>query len=59
MRPSVFPLLHPSPRNTHWLMRHLWFERELLPVLRETTGRVLDAAIRRGVSADPLVTSGT
>lgn len=32
--PQYIPLPHPSPRNEPWFQRHLWFERELLPVLR-------------------------
>ena len=28
------PLPHPSPRNRPWVMHNLWFESELLPVLR-------------------------
>lgn len=32
--PSVFPLPHPSWRNTAWLKRNPWFEDELLPALR-------------------------
>lgn len=32
--PRVFPLPHPSWRNTAWLKRHPWFEAELLPVMR-------------------------
>ena len=33
--PKTFlPLPHPSWRNTAWLKRNSWFERELLPVLR-------------------------
>ncbi|WP_102108287.1 uracil-DNA glycosylase family protein [Oceaniglobus roseus] len=32
--PAVFPLPHPSWRNTAWLRRHPWFEAELLPALR-------------------------
>ena len=32
--PRVFPLPHPSWRNTGWLKRNPWFEAELLPVLR-------------------------
>ncbi len=35
--PRLFPLPHPSWRNTGWLKRNPWFEAELLPVLR---GRV-------------------
>jgi uracil-DNA glycosylase len=32
--PTVFPLPHPSWRNTGWLKKNPWFEEELLPVLR-------------------------
>lgn len=32
--PDVFPLPHPSWRNTAWLKKNPWFEAELLPVLR-------------------------
>lgn len=39
--PRVFPLPHPSWRNTAWLRRHPWFERDLLPALREAVVRVL------------------
>lgn len=31
---DVMPLPHPSWRNTAWLKRNPWFERELLPELR-------------------------
>ncbi len=33
--PSVLPLPHPSPRNTAWLSRNTFVERELLPALRD------------------------
>ncbi|MEL6701043.1 MAG: uracil-DNA glycosylase family protein [Pseudomonadota bacterium] len=32
--PAIFPLPHPSWRNTAWLRRNPWFEAEVLPVLR-------------------------
>jgi len=32
--PRLFPLPHPSWRNSGWLKRNPWFEAELLPVLR-------------------------
>lgn len=32
--PAVFPLPHPSWRNTGWLRRNPWFETDLLPDLR-------------------------
>lgn len=40
--PRVFPLPHPSWRNTGWLRRNPWFEAELLPVARARLGEVLD-----------------
>jgi uracil-DNA glycosylase len=40
---GVFPLPHPSWRNTAWLMRNPWFEAELLPVLRRRVREVMDA----------------
>jgi uracil-DNA glycosylase len=38
---GVLPLPHPSPRNQLWLKRNPWFESELLPVLREKVGQLL------------------
>jgi uracil-DNA glycosylase len=40
--PRVFPLPHPSWRNTAWLQRNPWFAAELLPQLRQTLRQVLD-----------------
>jgi uracil-DNA glycosylase len=31
---NVFPLPHPSWRNTAWLKKNPWFESDLLPELR-------------------------
>ncbi|KAA0909856.1 uracil-DNA glycosylase family protein [Aquicoccus porphyridii] len=39
--PRVFPLPHPSWRNTGWLKKNPWFEEELLPVLRDEIAGVL------------------
>ncbi|MBC6408189.1 MAG: uracil-DNA glycosylase family protein [Rhodobacteraceae bacterium] len=39
--PTVFPLPHPSWRNTAWLKKHPWFAAELLPVLRARVHEVL------------------
>lgn len=39
--PSVFPLPHPSWRNTAWLKRNPWFEADLLPALRARVKEVL------------------
>jgi uracil-DNA glycosylase len=40
--PKVFPLPHPSWRNTAWLKKNPWFEAELLPVLRTWIREVLE-----------------
>jgi len=39
--PALFPLPHPSWRNTAWLKRNPWFETELLPALRARVQKVL------------------
>jgi uracil-DNA glycosylase len=39
--PDYFPLPHPSPRNTPWLVRHPWFVRDVLPALRAEVARAL------------------
>ena len=41
--PRVFPLPHPSWRNTAWLKRNPWFEAELLPEARARLREVMDA----------------
>ena len=33
--PNTIPLPHPSPRNNIWLSNNIWFEDEVLPVMRE------------------------
>ena len=40
--PRLFPLPHPSWRNTAWLKRNPWFETDLLPPLRAEVRKVLD-----------------
>lgn len=40
--PRIFPLPHPSWRNTAWLKKNPWFETDLLPVLRSRVREVLD-----------------
>ncbi len=32
--PSIITLPHPSPRNNIWIKKNIWFEKELLPVLK-------------------------
>lgn len=39
---GVFPLPHPSWRNTAWLKRNPWFEADLLPVLRTRIRSLMD-----------------
>lgn len=39
--PRLFPLPHPSWRNTGWLKKNPWFEADLLPVLRARVQKVL------------------
>jgi uracil-DNA glycosylase len=39
--PEFLPLPHPSWRNTAWLTKHPWFERETLPDLRRRVKRLL------------------
>jgi uracil-DNA glycosylase len=39
--PAIFPLPHPSWRNTGWLKRNPWFAADLLPVLRARVAQVL------------------
>ena len=41
--PRYFPLPHPSPRNRHWLTANPWFEKELVPELREKVHACLGA----------------
>ncbi|MBT8146671.1 MAG: uracil-DNA glycosylase family protein [Gammaproteobacteria bacterium] len=40
--PEQYVLPHPSPRNQLWLRRNPWFEEQVIPVLQETTRRVLE-----------------
>ncbi|MTH79334.1 uracil-DNA glycosylase family protein [Paracoccus aestuariivivens] len=42
--PRIFPLPHPSWRNTRWLKRNPWFEAELVPALRQAIDDILREA---------------
>jgi uracil-DNA glycosylase len=42
--PLILPLPHPSWRNTSWIKRNPWFERELLPMLRDLVDRRITRA---------------
>lgn len=41
---GVFPLPHPSWRNTAWIKRTPWFEAETLPALRQAVRQALENA---------------
>lgn len=38
---GLIPLVHPSPRNRLWLKKNEWFERDVVPRVREQVGKVL------------------
>lgn len=44
--PEYLPLPHPSARNTPWLQRNAWFERDLLPALDTRIQSLLGASAR-------------
>ncbi|GMG87363.1 uracil-DNA glycosylase family protein [Biformimicrobium ophioploci] len=39
--PRFLPLVHPSPRNTHWLQKNPWFEAEVVPWLRARVAQLI------------------
>jgi uracil-DNA glycosylase len=39
--PRFFPLPHPSWRSVIWMRKHAWFERSVIPELREVVRRVV------------------
>ncbi|NQW15781.1 MAG: uracil-DNA glycosylase family protein, partial [Rhodobacter sp.] len=41
--PRLFPLPHPSWRNTGWLKANPWFHTDLLPDLRQTVQHAMQA----------------
>ena len=40
--PAIFPMPHPSWRNTAWLKRNPWFEAETVPALRQAVSDALE-----------------
>jgi len=39
--PEYFPIVHPSPLNFRWQAKNPWFEKEVVPVLRERVREIL------------------
>lgn len=39
--PEYFPLVHPSPLNNRWMAKNKFFEKEVLPKLKEVVGEIL------------------
>lgn len=39
--PRYLPIPHPSPRNTLWLRRNPWFEKNVVPYLRLKVAQIL------------------
>lgn len=39
-QPKILPMPHPSWRNTGWVRKNPWFERDLLPVLQNEVSRL-------------------
>ena len=42
--PRIIAIPHPSWRNTGWLKKNPWFERDLVPVLRQEVERLTRAS---------------
>ena len=49
--PRYLPLPHPSPRNQIWLRRNPWFEKKIVPLLRERVALALAAETKPNASA--------
>ncbi|GAB7567813.1 MULTISPECIES: uracil-DNA glycosylase family protein [Gemella] len=41
--PQYFPIVHPSPLNFRWQSKNPWFEKDVVPVLKEKVREVLDS----------------
>ena len=41
--PGMIPLPHPSPRNNIWLDRNPWFEKTVIPKLRQRVRKALES----------------
>lgn len=40
-RPKSVPLPHPSPRNNRWLKNNPWFEKQVIPYLKQRVKKIL------------------
>ncbi|WP_374075821.1 uracil-DNA glycosylase family protein [Bdellovibrio bacteriovorus] len=40
--PQFIPMPHPSPRNNIWLKKNPWFEKELVPKMRDLVKQAMD-----------------
>ncbi len=41
--PKYFPLPHPSPRNNIWQAKNEWFGQDVLPVLKNQIGQIINS----------------
>ncbi len=39
--PKFFPIVHPSPLNIRWLKKNPWFEKEVVPELKEMVTKIM------------------
>ena len=39
--PKYFPIVHPSPLNFRWQAKNPWFEKDVVPMLRQKVHKVL------------------
>ena len=39
--PKYFPIVHPSPLNFRWQAKNPWFERDVVPVLKQKVHTIL------------------
>lgn len=40
--PHYFPVVHPSPLNFRWFLRHPWFEETVVPNLQKKIHQIID-----------------
>jgi uracil-DNA glycosylase len=48
--PEYLPLPHPSPRNIGWFKANPWFERDVVPVLRERVRELFAANLPQQIA---------